>query len=211
MREKENPYPPAGARTTAGSGEAAPSRREDQEEPPEQKPSRKLARTLIEFIVVLAGVILIAYSIQALLLKPFEIPSGSMEKTLGVGDRVLVNRQAYRFSSVKRGDIIVFNSPVQAGTDLIKRVIAVGGDTIRIDQGQVFLYGQPKVESYVNGKDMSSFPPQTVPGLMSLSWGTTAPTVSAAVTGPLPWLPENSIIGKAFMIYWPLDRITWLG
>ncbi len=151
---KENPYPPAGAEATAGSDEAASSRRDDQEESPEQKHSRKLARTLIEFIVILAGAILIAYSIQALLVKPFEIPSGSMEKTLEVGDRVLVNRQAYRFSPVKRGDIIVFNSPVQAGTDLIKRVIAVGGDTIRIDKGQVFLNGQPQVESYVNGKDM---------------------------------------------------------
>ncbi|MCL6106298.1 MAG: signal peptidase I [Actinobacteria bacterium] len=211
MREKENPYPPAGARTTAGSGEAASSRREDQGEPPEQKPSRKLARTLIEFIVVLAGAVLIAYSIQALLVKPFEIPSGSMEKTLEVGDRVLVNRQAYRFSSVKRGDIIVFNSPVQAGTDLIKRVIAVGGDTIRIDEGQVFLNGRPQVESYVNGKDMSSFPPQTVPRGYVFVMGDNRPNSFDSRYWPSPWLPENSIIGKAFMIYWPLDRITWLG
>ena len=205
--DREGEAPPGGA-----SGEPGGS------SPPEPgymipKRRRGFTRSIIETIVIIACAVIIAYLLQLLLVKPFMIPSGSMEHTLDIGDRVLVFRQAYRFSDVKRGDIIVFPSPLPEdhGEDLIKRVIAIGGDTVQVIKGQVYLNGRPQVEPYVNGKDTSNFGPVTIPPGNVFLMGDNRADSKDSRYWPTPWLSEQHIIGKAFMIYWPLNRITWLG
>ncbi len=180
---------------------------------PKRKRPRSLARSIGELIVIAACAVIIAYLMQLLVVKPFLIPSGSMEHTLDIGDRVLVFRQAYRFSDPQRGDIIVFPSPLPEdhGEDLIKRIIAVGGDTVQVIRGQVILNGQPQVEPYVNGTDTSSFGPVTIPPGNVFLMGDNRADSKDSRFWPTPWLSEQNIIGKAFMIYWPLNRLTWFG
>src|SRR3954452_7458220 len=110
--------------------------------------------SLVELVVIVVVALGLALGIQQFLVKPFRIPSESMEQTLDVGQRVLVDRVYPRFSDQERGDIVVFNPPVGADdnaevqcaveipnapcsrafdkkskTNFIKRVVAVGGDT----------------------------------------------------------------------------------
>jgi len=71
--------------------------------------------------------------IRAFFIQAYKIPSGSMLNTLLIGDHILVNKTAYWFTQPKRGDIIVFEYPLEPDKDFIKRVIAVPGDKIKID------------------------------------------------------------------------------
>jgi len=125
-------------------------------------------------IGIAVGVVLL---ITTFLAKPFSIPSGSMEDTLGIGDRVLVNRAVYHLRDIERGDVVVFDgsdsfvpagdaperNPVAAvlawagqsiglvppdSTDFIKRVIGVGGDTIEIRDKKIFLNGLPYQDAH---------------------------------------------------------------
>ena len=112
--------------------------RDGDDEDTDAKPPRRWRRTILEWLGVIGGGIAIALLVEAFLIQAFWIPSPSMEPTLDVGDRVLVNKLSYKFHDVHRGDVVVFERPPSASTgedgeikDLIKRVIAVGGDTSR--------------------------------------------------------------------------------
>ncbi len=88
----------------------------------------------IPLTLVVAGAVL--WVLTAFLAKPFAIPSGSMEPTLRAGDRVLVDRLAYRLGPIERGDVVVFDgtdsfTPADAPADYVKRVVGVGGDRVR--------------------------------------------------------------------------------
>ena len=91
-------------------------------------------KTIIEWPIILLVAVLAAVRLRTFVVQPFYIPSGSMEPTLIVGDKVLVNKLSYDFHSVHRGDVIVFKKPPNDYTpgikDLIKRVIGLPGETI---------------------------------------------------------------------------------
>ena len=90
-------------------------------------------RSLIEWVAVIGGALVVALVIKTFLIQAFYIPSSSMESTLEIGDRVLVNKLSYDLHDVNRGDLIVFERPGDSSgqtRDLIKRVIALPGETI---------------------------------------------------------------------------------
>ena len=170
---------------------------------------RSAARSILETVGILIGAILVAWFLQAYLVKPFQIPSESMEKTIDPGDRILVNRLAYRFGEIQRGDVIVFKSPQDPDTDFVKRVIALAGDTIEVRRGQVILNGVPQVEDYINADapDFSSFPATEIPpGNVFVMGDNRANSQDARFWSP-PWLSVDSVLGKAFFTYWPPSRL----
>jgi signal peptidase I len=134
-----------------------------------------------------------------------------MIPTLEVDDRVLANKFVYRFSSPAPGDIVVFPSPNGDGSDLIKRVIAVEGQTIDIQNGQVFVDGEALSEEFVNAAapdDSTLAEPITVPtDHVFLMGDNRANSADSRVFGPQP---ESALLGKAFMVYWPPARIRAL-
>lgn len=174
------------------------------------KKPRSLRRTIIEWAAVIGGGIAIALLIEAFLIQAFWIPSESMTPTLNVDDRVLVNKRAYTFGDVGRGDIIVFERPeaaVRPGTegdtnDLIKRVVAVEGDTIESRQGSVYVNGEPQDESYLEpGTPTNNLPRQRVPPDHVFVMGDNRTNSDdSRMFGPVP---EDDIVGKAFWTVWP--------
>ncbi len=132
-----------------------------------------------------------------------------MEPTLMEGDRILINRVVYHFREPKSGDVVVFHSPVNDKEDLVKRVVAVAGDTVAVHQGALYVNGVAQVEPYlleqkIRGRlsrDRSSLPARCS------SWATTATTAATAVVRSAS--SEASIIGEAFVIYWPIRH--WRG
>ncbi len=102
-------------------------------------------RTVLEWLAVIVSALAVALLIKAFVLQAFEIPSASMEPTVNVDDRILVNKVSYRLHDVRRGDLVVFEKlPGTPGDtkDLIKRAIALPGETIEVrDDGRIWIWG----------------------------------------------------------------------
>lgn len=182
-----------------------------------------------ELPILIVVALVVAVLIKTFLVQAFFIPSGSMHDTLLEGDRVMVNKLAYRFGDPGRGDVIVFDNPQNSNGDgetifgalvrhvaeslglsspdsaLIKRVIAVGGETIEIRQNQVFVDGVALDEPYVKeGSRMPRYGPLTVPeGFVFVMGDNRSQSTDSRVFGPVP---EDSIVGKAFVRVWPPSR-----
>ena len=203
---------------------------------------KSVASSIVEIVVIVAIALGLALAIQAFLVKPYRIPSGSMLPTLHINQRVLVDRIGTHFSSPGVGDIVVFHPPKdyaqgcsnpnegenQAGQDnarpcgtqqtkessetFIKRVVAVGGDRLRIVGGHVIRNGVREKDSYIApcaGLGSCSFPRAiTVPQGDYYMMGDNRPdSEDSRFWGPVP---KAWIIGKAFFTYWPPDRIGLL-
>ncbi|MBE0429244.1 MAG: signal peptidase I [Thermoleophilia bacterium] len=167
-------------------------------------------RSFLEIVGILAGAVALAFVLQAYLVKPFQIPSESMEPTIGPGDRILVNRLAYRYGTIERGDVIVFKSPQDPDVDFVKRVIAVAGDTVEVKQGLVILNGEPLIEPYVQAPDSSTFPSRQIPEDAVFVMGDNRRNSDDSRFWQPPWLPLDNVIGEAFIKYWPPERIGTL-
>jgi signal peptidase I len=167
-------------------------------------------RWLVEVVVIVAAAFVLALLVQQFLIKPFAIPSPSMEPTLVEGDRVLVNRLVYHFRSPESGDIIVFDPPNTDSSDpFIKRVVAVGGDTVAVHDGQLYVNGAAKDEDFIKEHPiMGTYPETTVPeGHVWAMGDNRNNSGDSRVFGPVS---EEEILGEAFAIYWPLSHISGL-
>jgi signal peptidase I len=181
-------------------------------------------KTLTRTGVTLLIAALAAVLLRVFIVQPYYIPSASMEPTLhgcpGCNDdHVLVDKISYDVHAVRAGDIVVFHKPDNAQVPedvLIKRVIALAGDRISMTHGRVYINGGLLDEGYLN-KDHScyatdpseNFGPRTVPkGDVFVMGDNRCNSEDSREFGPIS---TSSIIGRAFMIVWPLDRIRFLG
>jgi signal peptidase I len=167
-------------------------------------------------LVVVAG--LLALGMRTFVVEPFWIPSESMEPTLHGctgcnNDRLLVDKLSYRLHAVHRGDVVVFRRPpgVNAPENvLIKRVIGLPGEVVSGHDGTVWIGNRPLEESYVNPAchGTADFTAVTVPpGRYFMMGDNRCDSNDSRVFGPVP---RSAIVGRAFLIIWPLGRIHWL-
>lgn len=166
--------------------------------------------------------------------QAFSIPSASMEPQLHVGDRVVVSKLAYRFHEPNRGDVVVFDSPTAPPPDdgafpgnvlrdvlegvglrrpgdeeLIKRIIALPGETIEARDGKVFIDGRELVEPYLPaGTVTSDFAPRTVPEDMVWMMGDNRG--NSMDSRSFGFVEEDSIVGRAIARVWPPGRTAFL-
>jgi signal peptidase I len=165
-------------------------------------------RWLGQIVVLLTIAAVLAFGIRTFVVQPFLIPSSSMEDTLLIGDGVLVNMFAYRFEQPKVGDIVVFSSAEDTSSDLIKRVVAVGGQTVDIRDGVLYVDGRQQTEPYVNEKYPDHYAadaPVSVPsGTVYVLGDNRANSEDSRYIGPQP---VSAILGRAFAICWPVSRI----
>ncbi len=153
--------------------------------------------------IIIAGItalLLINFVVQT-----FYIPSSSMEPTLKIRDFILVNKFIYRFHPPASGDIMVFIPPAEAhadGKDYIKRVIGVGGDTLKAKDGRIFRNGKALDEPYVADRDFGDFGEVKVPSESFFVMGDNRNnSEDSRFWG---FVPRRNVIGKAFVIFWPL-------
>ena len=104
---------------------------------------------VLEVVVIVVAAFAIAMLVQYFLIKPFTIHQISMESTLLEGDRILLSRLTYHFRDPQSGDVIVFDSPVNQDEDLVKRVVAVAGQTVEIEDGRLYVDGVAQEEPYL--------------------------------------------------------------
>ncbi|MGI8792028.1 MAG: signal peptidase I [Acidimicrobiales bacterium] len=186
-------------------------------EPPEAKRDRPM-RNLIEWGAILGVALIVALVARTFLVQAFFIPTASMAPYLAVGDRVLVNKLSYRLHDVNRGDLVVFDRPEcdQADPeveDLIKRVVALAGETVEGKEGGVFVDGKRLDESYLSGGlNTSTFEPFKVPPGHVWVMGDNRPNSKDSrilCGGPTP-IDEDTIQGRAFVTIWPVSSLKLL-
>ncbi|MGI6684739.1 MAG: signal peptidase I [Bacillota bacterium] len=166
---------------------------------------KRFIREMI-FTIIIAG--LITFIIKFYFLDNRIIPTSSMYPTIYAGDMVFVNKLVYRFSVPQRGDIIVFEPHEEVSKDdLIKRIIALPGETVEIKDHQVFINGEAIEEPYLNEAPQYDFGPVEVPKEHLFVLGDNRNMSFDSHRWPDPFLEISSVKGKAFFRYWPLKRI----
>jgi signal peptidase I len=182
------------------------------EAPPARKPTSR-ARSTIEWIAVVGGALIVAVIIRTFFLAAFYIPSPSMVPTLQVHDRVLVNKLSYDLHPIHRGDVVVFERPPGENDpkvkDLIKRVIGLPGDTLESMGGVVYVNDKPLTEPYLNPPGTTeNLDRQIVPeGMVFVMGDNRGNSHDSRSFGSID---EDLIVGRAFVIVWPLSHLGWL-
>jgi signal peptidase I len=181
-----------------------------------------------ELLLLVVVVVLATTMVRTFLVAPFSIPSGSMEQTLHVGDRILVDRLSYRFHDVRRGDIVVFDGTDVFGrlgdgngeTDYVKRVIGLPGDhvmslgTENHGNGVVYVNGTPLRESkYLYPGEVGSkiaFDVDVPAGHLWLMGDHRADSLDSRAHQGDPgggMVPIDKVLGRVMVVAWPLDRV----
>ncbi|MEE3275145.1 MAG: signal peptidase I [Actinomycetota bacterium] len=180
------------------------------------------ARSVLEWVGVVLGALVVALLVKQFLFAAYYIPSPSMEPTLFDGDRIVVNKLSYRLHEVNRGDVVVFRRsvPLSDGiNDLIKRVIALPGETVEVVDGRVYVEGGLLLEPYLTARDSTGgFP--LPPGCIGTPDSINRCTVpdehvfvmgdnrrnsrDSRIFGPVS---EDDIVGRAFIRVWPLGDL----
>jgi signal peptidase I len=182
-------------------------------------------RVVLDWVLTIAGAIVIVFALKMWVVNPYRIPSSSMEPTLHCAkpapgcearfsDRVLANRLVYHFRSPKRGEIIVFNTPplarirCGAGGTFVKRLIGLPGEVVSERDGIVYIDGRQLNEPYVAPSRRDHNPPQSwarIPaGEYFFMGDNRAQSCDSRVWGPVP---RKNLIGEVFFVYWPPNRI----
>jgi signal peptidase I len=159
-------------------------------------------------IWVLAVVVLCSALLRIFVFQPYIIPSPSMEPAMVPGDRILVNRMAYRYWAPARGDIVVFAYPRDPSRTFVKRVIALEGETVELKGNQVYVNGQLVQEPYLKPGDYPPFEAETIPKENVFVLGDNRNQSGDSREWGV--LPRNYLIGKAWLIYYPFQRIKFL-
>ncbi len=197
----------------------------------DQTEKRRSSSFWRELPILLGVAVLVAILVRAFVLQTFYIPSPSMEHTLNVLDRVLVNKLVYDFREPRRGEIIVFQAPTdwQSGTegeDFIKRIIGIPGDHIVYDEavGKLSINGALLDEPYIFKDSAGEQDPPadgkfdiTVPagrlwvmGDHRSASGDSLEHFQDSDNVEEATITEDSIVGRAFTVFWPVGRATWL-
>ena len=181
-------------------------------------------RVVLDWILTIAGAVLIVLALKAWVVNPYRIPSSSMEPTLHCArpapgcearfsDRVLANRFIYHFRSPKRGEIIVFKTPPEAkircgaGGTFVKRLIGLPGETVSERDGYVYINGKLLNEPYIRADRRDHEPSRVwhVPkGEYFFMGDNRAQSCDSRVWGAVR---RKNIIGEVFFVYWPPNRI----
>ena len=172
---------------------------------------RELRAIIREFASIVLISFLLAMILRAFVIEGREIPSGSMLPTLQIGDKVLLNKFIYHFKDPARGDIVVFTPPEEIGQEgpFIKRVIGLPGETVEVRDGKVFINGAALKEPYLAEPPMYDYGPVIVPeGCLFVMGDNRNSSFDSHRWNA--WLREDHLMGKAFMIYWPVNRIMLL-
>jgi signal peptidase I len=176
--------------------------------------SEKQQNPWIEGLQTIGLSVILALGIRQFVAEARYIPSGSMEPTLQINDRLVVEKIGYHFNSPHRGDIIVFWPPDKLFAEgqrkdaFIKRVIGLPGETVEITDGTVFIDGKALKESYIKAPPDYQWGPEQVPTDAYLVLGDNRN--SSYDSHAWGFVPKENIIGRAVVRFWPLNRLGGL-
>ena len=170
---------------------------------PQENPWLEAVKT-----IVTAGIL--AFGIRTFVAEARYIPSSSMEPTLQINDRLIIEKVSYHFHKPERGDIVVF-SPTAAlkaqnfHDAFIKRVIGLPGDKVEVKNGLVYVNGKVLAENYIAEQPNYAFGPVTVPPDQYLVLGDNRN--NSYDSHAWGFVPRENLIGRAVVRFWPFNRL----
>jgi signal peptidase I len=197
----------------------------------DEQASKRRSSFWRELPILLAVAIVVAVAVRAFVLQTFFIPSESMEHTLNINDRVLVNKLVYDFRDPQRGEIVVFSAPLDwrsnpAEKDFIKRIIGVSGDRVVCcdAQGRLTVNGTALDEPYLfrdgtgdaDDASKNKFDILVPKGRLWVMGdhrshsGDSREQYSNSGDIAQATIPVDSVVGRAFVLFWPPSRAEWL-
>jgi signal peptidase I len=184
------------------------------EAPPEERlappePPCTRGYLICEFFKTFAVTVGVFFFLVTFIIQGYSVYGSCMEPNLTTGERVLGNKFIYHFEKPSRGDIVIFKYPMNPKKIFVKRVIGLPGDTVRIQDGRVFINHQPINESaYVRNPANGSWPARTISSDSIFVLGDNRDNSNDSRS----WgdLPLNDIQAKAWLRYWPITRATVL-
>lgn len=189
-----------------------------EEEKREETSSSSWKGNVLGIVAMIAAVVVIAVLLRTFLFVPYEIPSKSMQDTIMPGDMVFSEKVTYYMRQPERGDIVTFTDPEVPTRTLIKRVIATGGQTVDLVNGEVVVDGAALDEPYTKGKP--SYPLSRTAVNADISYPYKVPEGSVWVMGDnrtesqdsryFGAVPVDTISGRASLVYWPLSSFGLL-
>ncbi|MFC4598895.1 signal peptidase I [Cohnella hongkongensis] len=192
------------------------------------KPPKRPGNELMEWIKALAIAGVLVFVVRWFLISPFIVDGPSMEPNFWNRERIIVNKIIYDIREPKRGEVIVFHVP-EEGRDFIKRIIALPGETVKVEGDQVYINGEPLAETYLqeaydkahsqgvlyNRYDgdrsnfpNSSFPDGVVPEGTVFVMGDNRP--NSEDSRMIGYIPVDRIVGRADLIFWPIQDFKWV-
>ena len=161
------------------------------------------------------GISIIAAVVMALLIRTFIVElyivdGPSMRPTLQHEERLVVSKFIYKLRNPEKGEILIFKYPRDPSRDFIKRVIAVGGDTIEIKEGRVYVNDQMLKEDYILEKTRTEYPKVTVPEGTVFVMGDNRNNSDDSRFADVGFVPLDMIKGKAMLVFWPFDKLQTL-
>ena len=195
-----------------------PSTATSPDEPDEvTTPAPKKRRTkhlLVEWVIIVLVALGVSFLMRTFVIQTFFIPSGSMEPTLQIGDRIIVSKLSVDLGTIHRGDIVVFKAPPAEHcgdpvTDLVKRVIGLPGDHLTSKGNTIYVNGSPLAETWTHVEPLGQAIGQvTVPANSYFMMGDNHPdSCDSRMWGSVP---RSDIIGKVFLRIWPLRRFGFI-
>ncbi len=195
----------------------------DEAPPAPAEPRPSTARWIREAVIVVLVAVLVAVLLRAFVVQTFFIPSGSMEPTLQIGDRILVNKLSYHLHGVDRGDIVVFSRPPAENcggpevNDLVKRVIGLPGDVLSLSDGYVYVDGKKLDETWLPASEQGVTTAGPAGNSSNLAHPYRVPANDYFVMGDNRtdscdsryWGPINKslIVGKVEVRVWPISSL----
>jgi signal peptidase I len=182
-------------------------RSEEITEPVQQPKSRPGWVTfLLETLQTIVLAVVLYFLIDSVVAR-VRVENISMEPTLMPGEFILVNKLAFKLNDIHRGDIIVFHFPQNQKEDYIKRVIGLAGDTITVRANKVFVNDQEITEPYIAAEPSYNGTWQVPAGNLFVLGDNRNQSSDSHAWG---YVPDELIVGKALVIYWPLDQFKTL-
>ncbi|MCF6094344.1 signal peptidase I [Microaerobacter geothermalis] len=178
--------------------------------------NNKVKNEVWEWVKALAFAVVLAILIRSFLFAPFVVDGESMMPTLKDRERLIVNKFIYLIGEPKKGDIIVFHATPEK--DYIKRVIALGGETVEVRNDQLYVNGEPVDEPYLEPEKkqarLDGFPltgdfgPVFVPeGSIFVMGDNRRNSKDSRMIGPIP---KERVVGRADIVFWPIEQFTFL-
>lgn len=167
----------------------------------DEQPKSRARSALREFVETVLFTLLIYFLVRHFLFENYKVVGRSMDLTLHDNQYLVVNKLGFRLHEPQRGDIIVFRDPRNSERKLIKRVIGLPGETLEIQQGRVSINGEQLAEPYIEAPARYSMPSTLIPAGHYFVLGDNRNNSSDSHNWGV--LPEDAIIGKAWLSYWP--------
>ncbi|MCI6159229.1 MAG: signal peptidase I [Selenomonadaceae bacterium] len=163
-----------------------------------------------DWILSILVAVVLAFIIRQFVVELYIVDGPSMRPTLQSQERLVVNKFLYSFRNPQRGEIVVFQYPMDPSRDFIKRVIAVPGDTVEIKDSKVYVNDQQLQEDYILEPTKSEYPKATVPAGTLFVMGDNRNNSEDSRFADVGFVPYRLIKGKACFVFWPLSQMKSL-